>query len=423
MYINFTQDRKSLGYKSLKDSKCDMTLKLLSDYSVTRPKIFSTKNYIKGCKFAIALGIKIGISTLKPEEVINSIDCHSFVGPLVVSVYKNVENKPIDFKQLNSEQNESSNSLIKINDTIVTSNTEIGKNSISKQSVRSKYEIEEVIVSLQGGTDEDINYLLKCLKVLASILDPINKVPKAEGFVPVSRPNYVEKSDFSSPRRPSHNENVPFASLPNERLKTGNSRKSSHTKRETTRKQGQHQKNSANIKTKRSVGSVTSVSDKLSKQQRRNLPDPRDGFIKVEGRPQLNVRYGQVKYKTPAHGKAHGLPVNDNRKTPKTDQNALRLRNSLLKMPDREDIKWFENGGYQKGTSRGYDSLNIYDKRSRVIAVYKKNANGEYDFATTCKLTPAEEAHLYTSNGNFVTERVLNNQKALTIRGTNKNDV
>jgi hypothetical protein len=92
-------------------------------------------------------------------------------------------------------------------------------------------------------------------------------------------------------------------------------------------------------------------------------------------------------------------------------------------MTKREGIVWFENGGYQKGTNRGYDSVNLYDPKARVIGIYKKQENGEYLFSTTCKVTEIEEAHLLKSGGNFVTEAVLNNQKALTIINpiTNKN--
>jgi hypothetical protein len=161
----------------------------------------------------------------------------------------------------------------------------------------------------------------------------------------------------------------------------------------------------------------------LTKEQRRNLPDSRDGFIDVEGRPKLTVRYGQVKYKTPDHGDIHGLPTNENGKTPNTEQNALALRDSLVKMPEREGIQWFDNGGYQKGTKRGYDSVNLYDKDKRVIAIYKKQENGEYLFSTTCQVTEIEETHLLQNNGNYLTEAVLNNQNALTITGTNTNDL
>ena len=161
----------------------------------------------------------------------------------------------------------------------------------------------------------------------------------------------------------------------------------------------------------------------LTKEQRRNLPDVKDRFIDVEGHPKLIARYGQVKSKTPDHGDIHGLPTNEKGKTPNTEANALSLRDSLVKMPEREGIQWFDNGGYQKGTKRGYDSVNLYDKDKRVIAIYKKQENGEYLFSTTCEVTGKEEAHLLESGGNYLTEAVLNNQKALTITDTNNNDL
>jgi hypothetical protein len=55
----------------------------------------------------------------------------------------------------------------------------------------------------------------------------------------------------------------------------------------------------------------------LTKEQRRKLPDLRDGFIDIEGHLKFTVRYGQVIYKTPDHGKIHGLPTNENGKTSK----------------------------------------------------------------------------------------------------------
>ena len=54
--------------------------------------------------------------------------------------------------------------------------------------------------------------------------------------------------------------------------------------------------------------------------------------------------------------------------------------------------------------------MNLYDKDKRVIGIYKKQENGEYLFSTTCKVTPVEETNLYKSDGNYVTEAVLNDQ-------------
>jgi len=162
----------------------------------------------------------------------------------------------------------------------------------------------------------------------------------------------------------------------------------------------------------------------LTKEQRRNLPDPRDAFICEEGHPHLVVRYGQVEFKTPDHGPDHGLPVNEKGQTPKTEGNALALRDSIVNMPKRENIVWFDDGMYQGGTERGYDSVNIFDKETDTIAVFRKDENGEYNrFTTTCTVTEIERKHLFESGGNFVTEAVLNNQKTLTIINpiTNKN--
>ena len=131
----------------------------------------------------------------------------------------------------------------------------------------------------------------------------------------------------------------------------------------------------------------------LTKEQKRNLPDPRDGFIIEEGHPHLVARYGQVDFKTPDHG----LPTNEKGRTPKTEKNALALRDSIVNMPNRKDIVWFDNGMYQGGTKRGYDSVNIFDKETDTIAVFKKDENGEYSrFTTTCTLTEMERNHLFS---------------------------
>ena len=154
----------------------------------------------------------------------------------------------------------------------------------------------------------------------------------------------------------------------------------------------------------------------LTPQQKRNLPDTRDGFIREKGHPHLGVGYNQVKFKTPDHGSAHRLPVNEKGRTPKTEKNALILRDSILNMPNRKNIIWFDNGMYQGGTIRGYDSVNLYDPDTEVIAVLKKRSNGQYSrFATTCKLTDMERDFFLSSGGNFVTEPNLKDPKVLHI--------
>eukprot|EP00978_Attheya_sp_CCMP212_P049240 scaffold635282_cov519-Attheya_sp.AAC.3 len=95
------------------------------------------------------------------------------------------------------------------------------------------------------------------------------------------------------------------------------------------------------------AGSDKKQLSSLTKEQRRNLPDPRDGFICEEGHPHLVGRYGQVVFKTPDHGKVHGLPVDEKGRTPKTEKNALALRDSIVNIPKRKNIVWFDNGMYQ----------------------------------------------------------------------------
>lgn len=154
----------------------------------------------------------------------------------------------------------------------------------------------------------------------------------------------------------------------------------------------------------------------LTKSEKRQLTDPkgRDGFIQIEGYPRLNIRFNQVEYKTPKDGKDHGLPVDKTGKTPKTEANPIALRDSLIDMPNSQDIIWYTDGQYQGGTQRGCDSVNLFDPDRNLIAVYQKQPDGSYLFLTTCKLVPAEVKHLQDSNGNFLTEKMINQQSAVS---------
>lgn len=100
----------------------------------------------------------------------------------------------------------------------------------------------------------------------------------------------------------------------------------------------------------------------LTKSENRQLADPkgRDDFIQIEGYPRLELRFNQVEYKTPKDGPDHGLPKDSNRKTPKTDANIIALRNSLLDMPNRQDILWYTDGQYQGGFIKNNQMEVIY---------------------------------------------------------------
>ena len=85
----------------------------------------------------------------------------------------------------------------------------------------------------------------------------------------------------------------------------------------------------------------------LTKSEKRQLTDPKDGSIQIEGYSQLDIRFNQVEYKTPKYGKDHGLPVDKTGKTPKTEANAIALRDSLIDMPNSQDIICYTDGQYQ----------------------------------------------------------------------------
>ena len=73
---------------------------------------------------------------------------------------------------------------------------------------------------------------------------------------------------------------------------------------------------------------------------------------------------------------------------------------SIADMPNRPNVKWFDNGMYQGVTKRGYPAVHIYDLDNQVIAVFKKETG---QFTTTCRLTLKENDELLRT-GNFRTE-------------------
>ena len=139
----------------------------------------------------------------------------------------------------------------------------------------------------------------------------------------------------------------------------------------------------------------------MSKEDRRQLPYVNDMIMQCEGRPQLRVGFWQSRFKVADHGAIHDLPyttkTNGGTKTEKTDDNAFKMMRSIVDMPNRENVKWFEDGTYQGGSSREFDAIHIYDFDNRVIAVFRKDTG---NFVTTCQLSKKEHDEL-ESTGNF----------------------
>lgn len=146
----------------------------------------------------------------------------------------------------------------------------------------------------------------------------------------------------------------------------------------------------------------------LTKYQKRQLLDleGRDGSIKISGRPRLDLRYNQVKHKTPKHGAITNLPVNEKGVTPKTEQNIISLRDSLMDMPNKSSVDWYEDGMYQGGTPYGCKSVNLFDNITDIVSLYQKQPDGSNLFLTTCKLTEREKDHFLQTEGNFISEKI-----------------
>ena len=86
----------------------------------------------------------------------------------------------------------------------------------------------------------------------------------------------------------------------------------------------------------------------LSKPQRRALTHKYDMEINHEGHQKLTVGFWQSKFKVKDHGAIHDLPytltTEGGTKTEKSDANTLTMMRSIVDMPNRENIRWFDNG-------------------------------------------------------------------------------
>ena len=142
-------------------------------------------------------------------------------------------------------------------------------------------------------------------------------------------------------------------------------------------------------------------SPKLTKAQRRNLPTPNDVFIKIETHDTLVIRDGQAKYKLRKHGEVFDLPFtltkNGKLVTERTEENFALFKQRIEDLVTSDSALWFDEGRFQGYTERGYPSINVYDKKEKIIVVFKKLTK---EFVTTCRLNFFEERKLLQT-GNF----------------------
>ena len=121
----------------------------------------------------------------------------------------------------------------------------------------------------------------------------------------------------------------------------------------------------------------------MTKEERRLLPSPKDMKIFYEDM-ELEIGFYQSKYKVAKHGAIHGLPFdikpNGSTKTLRSEQNALKMMQSIVNLSKKDGVKWIENT-FQADTDREFDAIHLYDPETDIIVVFKKSTR---QFVTTC---------------------------------------
>ena len=393
MYPGYIEDRKALGYAVLNDSSCEIKFVLISDSTVRPIKNLpsNVKNVnvkIKRIIGVVAIIVVITFSNVRPAEAIGL----SMPPSQIVRVHK----PSYDYR-----------SEMKIAPTVSPRLDKILMLSTNKMipliyiNGRYSYINDQLLKKLRSG-DLSANLTVIAVDVVIYVMCQLSGV---DAFAILR-----ELGKFNAPTvDPGFGLNPTYGWLSgkHDSRNIGPSWPPTELQMEKPSLMPQQQYSG------------------LTKSERRQLADPkgRDGSISVDGYPRLDLRYNQVEFKTPNHGKDHGLPTDDNGKTPKTEANAI--RDSLINMPNKPNVIWYKEGMYQGGTPRGSNCINLFDPDTNLIAVYQKQADGSNLFLTTCELTEIERDHLNATDGNFVTERVLNEQKAVSTNirdNTNNNN-
>ena len=147
--------------------------------------------------------------------------------------------------------------------------------------------------------------------------------------------------------------------------------------------------------------------ERLTKLEKRQLPDPRDAKITTSKYENgLTVGYWQVKWKLPKHHDIFNIVLEGKKGS---EDQVLQLTDLLVEHQQKAD-KWYtgDSAQYQVRPEEILDTVNVYDSKTGIIAVYLKKPNGEPgQFLTVCKLEEAEQKWLQYTNGNFVTEKLL----------------
>lgn len=367
MYIGYVNDRKQLGYKAVKDTNCDIKLVILNDSSVLLIRNIRSKT--KRLVIVISLATVIWFSNLESVEAIGLAIPPALVGRVQASYEHDYHYSQVKIAK-----------VIPIKKDILayrSSKEIVFLMYLTDPQISSNEQILGVVKRLRGGSWE---VAIGIVGIIILIL------AQSKGFVVTPPANPRPGLIIPDPFQPNQyrERQTPLDKFFRPRRSLGSQSRYPCTLQITRPSAMPHQEFS-----------------NLTKKERRQLPHINDMKITCEKCPELTVGFYQAKFKVDKHGAIHGLPYtikkNGGTKTEKTDDNALKMMQSIVNMPNRDNVRWFENGTYQGNTSREFEAFHIYDLDEQVIAVFKKSTG---KFVTTCQLDRDEHNELLKT-GNF----------------------
>lgn len=356
MYINYVNDRKSLGYKCLVDTQCGNRLVLITYSSV----VFVKNVTLNGKRkiFVIIVGMIIIFSDVKSADAIGTSPP---LQPRVVCIMSNQNtNRLIQPSKVKLDLEIKPKIIMPSLSKNVKNPVELSLPTyiyLMDDKCLRRPEISSIIRELRGGA---LSTALIGNTIFVAVLYGIWLLASgSEGFVQQPNPGWGLGNNLYEPPglvRPADCETQLYAGSPQQSLKT---------------------------------------------EASRNQPNPKDRWILVESRPELTMRRGQAQFKTKDHGALAGLPYkikkNGGTSTARTEENIDRFMDVVEEIVENPNSIWFEDGTYQGGTNREVKSINIYNEEENRIAIFKRSTG---EFMTFCEPNDDEREDLLET-GNF----------------------
>ena len=141
--------------------------------------------------------------------------------------------------------------------------------------------------------------------------------------------------------------------------------------------------------------------------------DGRDRSVQREGYESIEVTYNRIRHKFKKHSEICGLiPNPETGKIDRTEENMLFNRDFLVEQcesgitvqNDKRTYQCKHNGKIQKGTS-------VYNPDSGLLIFFDIHPNGERKLLTYFEFTDLERQYYLATNGEVVTEDVLNDSR------------